>query len=225
MFAYPPATTTPVEASANTTKVVSSATLSVGTKRARVPAKVDDFKAGNTVVMQEASTSYVPVSHSPKSTGGIKRAHNNTNQAMVKADKTWTHSLPNTPKRSETTFATGDSSRNSDLVRGEQQQSEVDAKQLELQELTSETLCNPTRVVPAQVKLVHFPESSRFVPLLPKRAPSGFVMLQDCAPSEPAEYVWDVDVYTQATPQSPFGALETVVERTDAHHQNPFLHP
>lgn len=94
---------------------------------------------------------------------------------------------------------------------------------MDLQEdLSSETLWNPTRLVPAQVKFVHFPEGSRFVPLLPKRAPSGFVILQDCAPNDPAEYVWDVDVYTQAIPQRPFGSPEMVVERTDA---NPFLHP
>lgn len=216
MFAYPPATTatSPVEA---TTKVAPSvAALSVGAKRARVH---DELKAAHPI-MQKASTSYVPTSQ----TSGGKRSHNNTDQAMVKS---WTH------LRSDltTTFATGESSRNTeDLVRGRREEGEAgDAKlpqQVELiQELTSETLWNPTRVVPAQVKFVHFPEGSRFVPLLPERAPSGFVMLQDCAPSDPVEYVWDVDVYTQATPQSPFGTPEMVVERTDAHHTNPFLHP
>lgn len=69
MFVFPPPTATPpVEA---TTKVIGpSATLSIRAKRARA---ADNFKAGNTVGMQEASTTYVPVSHS---LSGIKRSHN-----------------------------------------------------------------------------------------------------------------------------------------------------
>jgi 26S proteasome regulatory subunit N2 len=225
MFAYPPPTSPPVEVS-NATKLP-AATLSIVTKRARVAAKDrkrDGVKVGNRVI-QEASTSYVPVSKSR----GSKRSHK-VDHVMAKADMPWTQkSHPNSPKRSEATLAIGESSRSSDLARSvAREQSDVNAKlsqerQGDLPEPACEVLCNPTRVVPAQVKFVHFPENSRFVPLLPKRPPSGFVMLQDSAPCEPAEYVWDVDVYTQATPQSPFGAPE--IEKSDAHHQNPFLYP
>ncbi|KAG0581711.1 hypothetical protein KC19_3G002300 [Ceratodon purpureus] len=229
MFAYPPTTSPPVEVSKATK--VQAATLSIVTKRTRVATKdrkIDDVKVGSTII-QEASTSYVPVSHSPKSSGS-KRSHD-VDHVINKADMPWTRSRPDTPKRSETTFATGEPSRNSNLVSSmAREQSDVNANlsqggQVDLPEPTSEILCNPTRVVPAQVKFVHFPENNRFAPLLPNRPPSGFVMLQDRAPSDPAEYVWDVDVYTQATPQSPFGAPEIMVERNDAHHTNPFLHP
>ena len=231
MFAYPPPTYSPPVEVANDAKV-SAATLSIVTKRARVTTKdrkIDTVKVGSKTSMQEASTSYMPVSHSLKSSGA-KRSHDG-DHVVTKADIPWTHSHPDTPKRSETTFATGESSRNSDVVRSvAREQSDVNAKlspggQVGLPEPASEILCNPTRVVPAQVKFLQFPESSRFVPLLPKRPPSGFVMLQDNAPSHPAEYVWDVDVYTQATPQSPFGAPEIMIERGDTHHPNPFLHP
>ncbi|KAL0034615.1 hypothetical protein WJX79_010540 [Trebouxia sp. C0005] len=55
-------------------------------------------------------------------------------------------------------------------------------------EPSSHSLDNPARVVPAQEKLVKFPEGSRYTPIRPGRT-AGILLLKDSTPGEEAELV------------------------------------
>lgn len=50
-------------------------------------------------------------------------------------------------------------------------------------EPSTHNLENPARVVPAQEKLISFPQGSRFVPIRPGRT-AGILLLKDSSPGE-----------------------------------------
>lgn len=211
MFAYPPPTPTPLRDSSPSNPNPTPAMLSIAAKRPHVVAK--DRNMNNTKtpapITQEATRITAPACYSPKSCTGINESSHD--HVAAKANLPSTHSLS---KKLKTTFAPGESSRNSelpsfltrydqttdDMAKQQQQQDpparieeSVDPPTPPHEEPASEVLNNPTRAISAQVKFFHFPHSNRFVPLLPQRQPSGFVMLLDTQPSsEPeAQYMWD----------------------------------
>lgn len=62
-----------------------------------------------------------------------------------------------------------------------QQEGEKEAKAPKEPEPSSHSLDNPARVVPAQEKLVKFPEGSRYTPIRPGRT-AGILLVKDSSP-------------------------------------------
>lgn len=71
-------------------------------------------------------------------------------------------------------------------------------------ELSTHSLDNPARVVPAQEKLISFPQGSRFVPIRPGRT-AGILLLKDSSPGKTklccAVIYCDSTVYSKSSRQ------------------------
>lgn len=237
MFAYPQPLLVQVEAPM---AKFPAAVLSVAAKKVQPPSeqdqKMESVKNGKRI-MQEASTSYAPLPNSPTFNASTM-AFQGDCSITTKGDTVGMQSQAEQqqpPPQQPESIATGESLRGpfhpassmSNLKAAARDDDDVQPCQSghsDSPEPKFEVLQNPTRVVPSQKRYISFPDDCRFVPIQPKKLHSGFVMLQDLSPSEPAEYVWDVDVYTAVNFRNPFGAPGIVQESNDTNLVNPFLH-